>query len=80
MEQESICGEKGKNVTRCAFCGRMTNFYSKELECYICINCLSEYIRAWLERPHQTQFENDFCPNCKDSTSGRCPKHYMREI
>lgn len=36
MEEERI-------KQKCAFCGKETNFYFKELDCFICVKCLAEY-------------------------------------
>jgi len=33
-------------MKQCAFCGKPTNYFSYELNCYICIECLAKYKRA----------------------------------
>jgi len=35
-----------KITTKCAFCGRETNYFFQELNCYICPSCLGEYKSA----------------------------------
>jgi len=30
-------------MKRCAFCGKPTNYWFYELNCYICIDCLAKY-------------------------------------
>jgi hypothetical protein len=35
-----------KKTNKCAFCGKMTNYYEWELASYICPTCLGEYKKA----------------------------------
>ena len=32
-----------EDINKCAFCGKITNFYYWELTCYICPTCLGKY-------------------------------------
>ena len=38
--------KENKNLERCAFCGKLTNYYFGELACFICPTCLGEYKKA----------------------------------
>jgi hypothetical protein len=35
-----------KEENKCAFCGKSTNYWFPELQCYICPTCLGEYKKA----------------------------------
>jgi len=35
-----------ESFNKCAFCGRPTNYFFQELNCYICPSCLGEYKKA----------------------------------
>jgi len=47
-----------KITTKCAFCGRETNYFFHELNCYICPFCLGEYRSALIK--NNWQFYDDY--------------------